>query len=62
MNAGSSKHSSFAVQNNLNGDIILAKRIVSVANNNIDNIVISTESTDIYGDNLTNFYVMKNHF
>lgn len=56
MNNDGSKHSSFAVQNDLNGAIILARKIVSATNNEkIDNVVIGMESTGIYGDNLVNF-------
>lgn len=56
MNPDGSKHSSFTVQNDLNGAIILAKRIVNATNSTkIDNVVIGLESTGIYGDNLVNF-------
>ena len=56
MKPDGSKHSSFSVQNNLNGAIILAKRVVSAMSDEIfDDIVIGLESTGIYGDNLVCF-------
>ena len=48
MNPNGSKHSFFSVQNDLDGAIILAKRIVDATNNNtIDNVGIGNESTDL---------------
>lgn len=56
MKPDGSKLSSFSVQNNLNGALRLAKRIVSAMNDEtFDNVVIGLESTGIYGNNLVCF-------
>ncbi len=56
MNPDGTKHSSFSVQNNRNGAIILAKKVVSTMDDKkFDNVVFGLESTSVYGDNLVNF-------
>ncbi len=56
MNPDGTKHSSFSVQNNLNGAIILSKRVVSaMSDDKYDNVVFGLESTSVYGDNLVTF-------
>lgn len=56
MNPDGKKHSSFSVQNNRNGSIILSKRIVSaMKSSDFDNCVIGLEATSVYGNNLVYF-------
>ncbi len=56
MNPDGSKHSSFSVQNNPNGAIILSKRVLSAMDNDyFDNCIIGLEATSVYGDNLVYF-------
>ncbi|MGL5514178.1 MAG: IS110 family transposase [Sporomusa sp.] len=51
-----SKHSSFAVQNNLGGAQTLSKRIVAaLKEKNLSAVVIGMEATSVYGDNLLCF-------
>ena len=50
------KHSSFSVQNSLDGAKILSRKVVSaLAQANLDSIVIGMESTSVYGDHLVYF-------
>lgn len=56
MNPDGTKHSSFSVQNTLDGAIMLSKRVVNaLKDKTYDNVVIGLESTGIYGDNLVNY-------
>lgn len=56
MNPDGSKHSSFSVQNNTNGAIILSKRVLSAMQHSaFDNCIIGLEATSVYGDNLLYF-------
>lgn len=56
MNPDGSKHSSFSVQNNLNGSKMLSKRVVSaMGSDTFSNVIFGLESTSVYGDNLVNF-------
>ena len=56
MNPDGSKHSSFSVQNNTNGAIILSKKVLSAMyNSHFDNCIIGLEATSVYGDNLLYF-------
>ena len=51
-----SKHSSFAVQNNLGGAQTLSKRVVAaLIEKNLSAVVIGMEATSVYGDNLLCF-------
>jgi len=51
-----SKHSSFAVQNNLGGAQTLSKRVVSaLTDRGLTAVIIGVEATGIYGDNLMMF-------
>jgi transposase len=51
-----SKHSSFAVQNNLGGAQSLSKRIVSaLSEKGLPSVAIGIEATSVYGDNLMCF-------
>ena len=52
----SSKHSSFAVQNNLGGAQAISKRVVSaLSEKNLSAVSIGIEATSVYGDNLMCF-------
>jgi len=51
-----SKHSSFAVQNNLGGAQALSKRVVAaLTEKGLSNVVLGLEATSVYGDNLVCF-------
>jgi len=51
-----SKHSSFAVQNNLGGAQTVSKRVVSaLADKNLADVAIGIEATSVYGNNLMYF-------
>ena len=51
MKSEGSKHSSFSVQNNLDGAKLLAERIVSALDSmQLERVVISLEASSIYGD------------
>ncbi|EGO61991.1 IS110 family transposase, partial [Acetonema longum] len=51
-----SKHSSFAVQNNLGGAQILSQRVVAaLTEKNLPAVVIGMEATSVYGNNLLCF-------
>ncbi|EHL72789.1 hypothetical protein HMPREF1032_02623 [Subdoligranulum sp. 4_3_54A2FAA] len=53
MKPNGSKHSSFAVQNNLGGAKLLSERIVSALSfMQLSDVVIGMEATSIYGNNL----------
>jgi len=54
MNSDGTKHSSFSVQNNLNGATILSQKVVS-AMSDFDNVIFGLEATSVYGDNLVCF-------
>lgn len=56
MNTDGSKHSSFSVQNNTNGAIILSNKVLSAMDSGkFDNCIIGLEATSVYGDNLVYF-------
>lgn len=56
MKSDGSKHSSFSVQNNRSGAIILSNKVCSaMATGQFDNVVLGLESTSVYGDNLVTF-------
>lgn len=51
-----SKHSSFAVQNNLGGAQTLSKRVIAALNEQgLSSVCIGMEATSVYGDNLACF-------
>jgi len=54
MNSDGTKHSSFSVQNNLNGATILSQKVVS-SMSDFDNVIFGLEATSVYGDNLVCF-------
>ena len=50
------KHSSFTVQNSLNGAQVLSRNVVSaLTQTKLDNIVVGMESTSVYGNHLVYF-------
>ncbi len=56
MKSDVTKHSSFSVQNNLNGGKILSQKVVSaMTNNKLSNAVFGLESTSVYGEHLVTF-------
>lgn len=56
MKSDGSKHSSFSVQNNRPGAIMLSDKVCSVmSNERFDNVILGLESTSVYGDNLVTF-------
>lgn len=63
MNPDGSKHSSFSVQNKLNGTKMLSKRVVSaMSSDTFSNVIFGLESTSVYGDNPINFRVRIFHY
>ncbi len=53
MQSDGSKHSSFSVANNRNGEKLLVDRVISVLYSlDISQVVIGMEATSVYGDNL----------